>query len=81
MAGRLGQAQTILLGAGLRALVRADESGAVVGDPNAAEEAPAGVPRAVGPLVLLLQRPERLLAIGGEDALEGPGLECLGGVL
>ena len=81
VARRLGQAQAVLLGPGLRPLVRADEAGAVVGDSNAAEEAPAGVPRAVGPLVLLLERPERLLAVGGEDALERPVLQRLGGVL
>ena len=70
VAGGLGQAQAILLGAGLRALVRADQAGAVVGDANAAEESAAGVPRAVGPLVLLLERPERFLAVGGQ-ALPG----------
>ena len=81
VARRLGQAQAVLLRAGLGALVRPDEAGAVVGDPDAAEEAAAGVPRAVRSLVLLLERPERLLAVGGEDALERPVLERLGGVL
>ena len=81
VAGRLCEAKAILLGSWLGSLVRADEPGAVVGHANAAEEAAAGMPRAVGALVLLLERPERLVAVGREHALERPGLERLGGVL
>ncbi len=63
VAGRLGQAQAVLLRAGLGALVRADQAGAVVGDSHPAEKAAPRVPRAVGPVVLLLERPERFVAV------------------
>jgi hypothetical protein len=76
---RCGQA--VLLGPGLSPLVRADEAGSVTGDSDAAEESASRAARAVRPLVLLLERPERLLAVGAEDALECPGLKRLGGVL
>ena len=81
VSSRLRQAQPVLLRPRLSALVRPDLAGPVVGDPDTAEEAPAGVPRAVWSLVLLLERPERFLAVGGEDAFERPVLQRLGGVL
>ena len=75
---RLGEAQAIFLGSGLGALVRPDLAGSVVGDAHPAEEAAAGVLRAVRPLVVLLERPERRLAIRGEDSLERPCLQRFG---
>ncbi len=75
-----GEVEAVLFRARLGALVRADEAGAVGGDANSAEQAAAGAPRAVGRVVLLCQRPERRLAIRGEDSLELPLLERLGGM-
>ena len=81
MARRLGEPQAVLLRAGLGALVRADESRAVVGDPHPAQERAARAADAVGPLELLLQRPQRRVAIRGEDSLQRPFLQGLCGVL
>ena len=79
--GRLGEPQAILLRARLGALVRPDEAGAVLGDPDAAEQSAPHPPRAVGGGVLLGQRPDRRLAVGSEDPLQRPFLERLGRVL
>ena len=80
MAGGLGEVEAILFRPGLGALVRADEAGAVWRDAHSAEQGAAGTPRAVGRVVFLRQRPERRLAIRGENSLELPLLERLGGV-
>ncbi len=73
--GGAGQLQAILLGTRLGALVRADQARAVLGHANAGEKAPAGVVVAVGPAVGLLERPDRRLAVLGEDALVAPGVQ------
>src|SRR4051794_5194601 len=78
--GRPRQAQAILLGTRLRALVRADAAGAVVGDAHPRKEAMPGPPASVGGRVVLRERPDRGFAIGHQDAVEGPRLERLRGV-
>ena len=66
MARRARQAQAILLGTRLGALVGSNLAGPVVGHPDPAEETAPGVALSVG-VVLLLERPERLLVVCGED--------------
>ena len=65
---RARQPQAVLLGAGVRALVRADAARAVVLDAHAREEAVAGARRAVGPGVVLGERPERGLVVADDGA-------------
>ena len=79
--GRLGQPQPVLLRPRLGALVRAHAAGPIRRHPDPAEQPPAHLPRTVGGVVLLGQRPDRRLAVGGEDPLQGPLLERLVGVL
>ena len=81
VARRPRQAQAVLLGAGLGALVGSHEARAVVGDPDPDEEAVSRLAPAIGGRVLLRQRPDCRLAVGGENAVERPGLECLRSVL
>ena len=63
------QAQAVLLGAGVRALVRADAAGAVLLDAHAREDAVARELAAVGAGVVLLERPERRLVVADDGAL------------
>ena len=81
MPGGAGELEAVLTGAGLGALVRADEAAAVFGHAYPAEEAATRAALPVGAGVFLLQRPQRGLAVGLEDALERPLLQRLGGVL
>ncbi len=81
VAGRLGEAEAVLLRPRLGALVWAHEPRAVGRHPDSAEEAAPDGASAVGGVVLLSQGPERRLAVGAEDALQPPLLERLGGVL
>ena len=78
--GRAGQPQAVLLGPGVRALVRADLARAVVLDAHAREQAVAGAPDAVGTRVVLRERPDRGLLVAHEHAVALPGGEHLGGV-
>ena len=61
--------QAVLLGARVRALVRADAPGAVVLDAHAREDAVAGERAAVGPGVVLGERPQRGLVVADDRAL------------
>ena len=76
---RARQPQAVLLGPGMRALVRADATGAVLLDADAREEAVARVRPAVRAGVVLGQGPERGLLVAGQDARVAPGREGLGG--
>ena len=76
-AGRARQAQAVLLGAGVRALVRAHPPRAVVLDAHPAEEAPPRERLPVGSGVVLRVRPQRGLAVAHERALQLPALEQL----
>ena len=69
--------QAVLLGAGVRALVRSHATGAVRFDSHAAEEAPPGQPLAVWPRVVLQVRPQRRLAVAHQRTLQLPALEQL----
>ncbi len=53
VAGGLGEPQAVLLGAGLGALVGADEPGAVLGDAHPGEEPAPRARAAIGPAVVL----------------------------
>jgi hypothetical protein len=70
-----GQVETILLRAGLGALVGTDPALAVVLHADAAEEPVADAAVAVGCRVLLGGGPERGLAVLGDDPLLAPRLE------
>jgi hypothetical protein len=74
------EAEAVLLRPGVRALVGADAAGAVVLDPDAGEEALAGVAVAVRPGVVLGERPQGRLRIPDQDLLALPVAEQLGGV-
>ena len=76
-----GEPEPVLLWAGLRALVGAHEPRAVVRHANARHEAAPHETGAVRRRVLLRKRPDRRLAVGGEDAVELQRLERLRGVL
>ena len=67
--GRPRQAEAILLGAGVGPLVRADPAGPVLLDADAGEESPTRARLAVGSGVVLRERPEGVLRVGGDDAL------------
>src|SRR5439155_14518119 len=71
------QAQAILLGPGVRALVRPDAAGPISLDAHAAEEAAPRQPLAARAVVLLLVRPQRRFAVAHEGALQLPRLEQL----
>src|SRR2546422_349406 len=64
VAGGLGEPQSVLLGAGLGALVGANESSAVLGDAYPGEEPVPRAPAAIGPLEVLSERPDRWFAVG-----------------
>ena len=72
---RAGEPEPVLLGARVRALVRADAPGAVVLDAHAREDAVAGERAAVGAGVVLGQRPQRGLVVAHDGALLLPALE------
>ena len=65
---RAREPQAVLLRARVRALVRADAPGAVLLDAHAREEAVARADRAVGPRVLLRERPDRGLVVADDRA-------------
>ena len=66
---RAREPQPVLLRAGVRALVRADPPGAVVLDAHAGEHAVARAAASVRAGVVLLERPQRRLRVGDDDAL------------
>ncbi len=80
-AGRAGEAEAILLRAGLGPFMRADEAGAVVGDGDPGEEAAPGPAATPGRVVVLFVGPDRRLAVLDEDAVGTPAPQQVGGVL
>ncbi len=74
---RPGQAQSILLGPGVRALVGAHPPRPVVLDAHAAEEAPTRARPSVRARVVLRVRPQRGLGVADERSVGLPGLEQL----
>jgi hypothetical protein len=77
VAGGAREPQAVLLGSRLGALVRAHQARTVRRHPHPREESAALVPPPVRAGELLGQRPDRLVAIGAEDALQDPGVEGL----
>ena len=76
-----GQAQAVLLRAGVRPLVRPDPAGPVLLDADAGEQAVAGQPAGVRCDVVLGERPDRRLIVPDDGALGDPAPEQLRGVL
>src|SRR5919204_4180206 len=81
VAGRLGESQTVLFGAWLGALVGPDHARSVRADADPGEKTVARQRLAPRSGELLVQRPDRRLAVGDEHALKGPRLEGLVGVV
>ena len=80
-AGRAREPEAVLLGPGVRALVRADAAGPVVLDPHPGEDPVARAGAAVGSRVVLGERPQGRLVVLDHDALGAPGGERRGRVL
>jgi hypothetical protein len=73
--GRACEAQAVLLGARVGALVRADAPGAVVLDAHTREDAVAGQRATIGAGVVLREGPQRGLVVAHDGALGLPALE------
>ena len=80
-ARRTRQQQPVLLRPWMRALVRTDPTAAVVLHAHAREQPAARAPFAVRSGVVLLERPQRRLRVGHDDAVVAPGLQGRGGVV
>ncbi len=77
---RARQPQPVLLGPGVRALVRSDPARPVVLDANAREQTMARAAAAVGAGVVLLERPQGGLGVAHDDAVRAPARQRRGGV-
>ena len=76
-----GVAEPVLLGTGMSSLVRADAPRSIVLDPHAREKSTTATPVPTRRGVVLLEQPERRLAVAHQRPVHLPGLKQLAGLL